>query len=157
MSYSILSKKAKKSIMLQAKRQRAKNTLEFREDNSAIPRGMTIKSLYIELNHQLFDGLLPDIPVVYNNRLRRTLGQAYYRVDHGGVLVPTSIELRTNHRWTPRFKRKVLTHEMCHIWEYHFHNHAGHGKRFWSQMTEVGYPKFHNWDDAKQWERDVYC
>ena len=116
----------------------------------------TIKSLYIELNHQLFDGLLPDIPVVYNNRLRRTLGQAYYRVDHGGVLVPTSIELRTNHRWTPRFKRKVLTHEMCHIWEYHFHNHAGHGKRFWSQMTEVGYPKFHNWDDAKQWERDVY-
>ena len=157
MTYSIMSKKAKKSIRLQAKRQRAKNTLEFREDNSIIPAGMSIKSLYIELNHQLFDGLLPDIPVTYNNRLRRTLGKAYYRIDSGGIFVPTLIEIRTNHRWTPRFKRKVLTHEMCHVWEYHFHNHASHGKRFWRKMTEVGYPKFHDWDDAKSWEKDVYC
>ena len=112
MTYSIMSQKAKKSIRLQAKRQRAKNTLEFREDNTAIPIGMSIKSLYVELNHQLFSGLLPDIPVTYNNRLRRSLGKAHYRIDSGGILVPTLIELRTNHRWTPRFKRKVLTHEM---------------------------------------------
>tara|TARA_R110001592_G_scaffold191149_1_gene437291 strand:- start:42 stop:515 length:474 start_codon:yes stop_codon:yes gene_type:complete len=157
MSYSILSKKAKNKIRLQAKRQRVKNTCELREDNSEILMGTSIKMLYSELNNQLFEGLLPNIPVVYNNRLRRTLGKAYYRIDTGGVLVPTSIELRTKHKWTARFKRKVLTHEMCHVWAYHFHNEAGHGKHFWKKMTELGYPKFHSWDNAKSWEQDIYC
>ena len=113
--------------------------------------------MYNQLNKELFDGELPDIPVVFNNRLRRTLGKAYYRIDCGGILVPTRIELRTNHRWTDRFKRKVLTHEMCHVWAYHVFNEDGHGKMFWKKMTEVGYPKFHDWEDAKLWEKDIYC
>ena len=50
-----------------------------------------------------------------------------------------------------------MTHEMCHVWAYHFHNEEGHGKMFWQKMTELGYPKFHNWDDAQPWERDIYC
>ena len=157
MTYSGLSSKARKSVLLQAKRQRAKNTCFFKEDNRPIDLGTTLKSLFTQINDELFDGRLPDIPVIYNNRLRRALGKAYYRVDSGGVLVPTKIELRTNHRWTDRFKRKVLTHEMCHIWAYEFHNEEGHGKMFWEKMTEVGYPKFHNWEDSQPWEQDVYC
>ena len=157
MSYSMMSKKAKNKVRLQAKRQRAKNSIEFREDNSAMTLGMSIKALYTDLNQQLFEGQLPSITVTYNSRLRRVLGKAFFRVDTGGVLVPTSIEIRKNHRWTPRFKRKVMTHEMCHIWAYHFHNESGHGKKFWGKMKELGYPKYHDWSDSQQWERDVYC
>ena len=157
MSFTGLSSKARKSVLLQAKRHRAKNTCFFREDIRSIEIGTSLKSLYLQLNKELFDSNLPNIPVVYNNRLRRALGKAYYRVDAGGVLVPTRIELRTNHRWTDRFKKKVLTHEMCHVWAYEFHDEDGHGKMFWEKMTELGYPKFHVWEDAKPWERDIYC
>ena len=157
MSFTNLGKKAKASILLEAKRQRAKNTSFFREDDRKIEFGMSLKSLYVQMNRELFLGQLPDIEVCYNNRLRRALGKAYFRIDTGGVLVPTRIELRTNHRWTDRFKRKVMAHEMCHIWAYHFHNEDGHGKMFWHMMKEIGYPKFHDFEDSKPWERDVYC
>ena len=157
MSFSNLSSKARKNVLLQAKRQRVRNVCDLREDNRPIPLDTTLKSLYNQLNEELFDGRLPDIPVHYNNRLRRSLGKAFYRIDSGGILVPTSIEMKTNHRWTDRFKRKVLTHEMCHVWAYHFHNEDGHGKMFWQKMTECGYPKYHDWTDAATWERDVYC
>ena len=157
MSYSTLSKKAKSKIQLQAKRQRAKNTCEFREDSRPIPFGQSIKGLYNDLNKTLFEGQLPDIPVSYNNRLKRTLGKAYYRIDMGNVLVATSIEMQTNHRWTDRFKRKGLTHEMCHVWAYHLHNEDKHGIMFWKKMTELGYPKYHSWEDGESWERDIYC
>ncbi len=157
MSFSTLTKKARSKVLLEAKRQRAKNTCFFREDNRPVEIGVTLKSLYNQMNSELFSDQLPDIPVVYNNRLRRALGKAYYRVDSGGVLVPTKIELRTNHRWTDRFKRKVLAHEMCHVWAYHLHNEEGHGKMFWKIMQDIGYPKFHNWPDAMPWEQDIYC
>ena len=157
MAYSTLSKKAKSKILLQAKRQRAKNVFEFAEDNREIPLGMSFKDLYVQLNIELFDSELPDIPVIGNNRLRRKLGKAFYRMDAGGVLVPTRIEMRTKHRWTDRFKRKVMIHEMCHVWAYQFHNENGHGRMFWKKMESLGYPKFHNWEDSKSWERDIYC
>ena len=155
MSYQSLSKKARASILYQAKKQMYKNTVEFREDSR--PVGL-IDCCYQQLNEELFDGCLPeDLTVVYNGRLRRTLGKAYYRYESGGVMMPTKIELRRGHKWTPRFLRKVLTHEMCHIWAYQEHNEDGHGKHFWKKMTELGYPKTHDWEDSKPWERDIYC
>ena len=157
MSFSNLSKKARESVLLQAKRQRAKNIFEMRDDSRSIPLGTSFKALYTQLNKELFDSLLPDIPVVGNNRLRRNLGKAFYRVDSGGVFVPIKIEIKTSHRWTDRFKKKVLTHEMCHVWAYHFHNEDGHGKMFWQKMSELGYPKFHDFEDSESWERDIYC
>lgn len=157
MSFTNLSKKARASVLLQAKRQRAKNVFEMRDDSRVIPLGTSFKSLYLQLNKELFDSQLPDIPVIGNNRLRRKLGKAFYRVDAGGVLVPIRIEMMVRHRWTDRFKRKVMTHEMCHVWAYHFHNEEGHGKMFWQKMSELGYPKFHDFEDSHPWERDIYC
>ena len=157
MSYSNLSKKAKLNIQLQAKRQRAKNKHEFSEDNRPIALGTSFKQLYNQLNVELFNSELPDIPVYGNNRLRRTYGKAFYRIDTGCVLVPVRIEMRTSHRWTDRFKKKVMIHEMCHVWAYKFHNEEGHGKMFWAKMSELGYPKFHDWPNSESWERDIYC
>ncbi len=155
MSYQELSKKAKASILYQAKRQMYRNTIELREDRRSV--GL-ISACYDQLNRELFSSCLPsELSVTYNSRLRRTLGKAYYRYDLGGVMTPTRIELRQHHNWTPRFLRKVLTHEMCHVWAYQEYNEGGHGKRFWKKMTELGYPKTHDWDDSHTWERDIYC
>ena len=152
---SMFTGKARESLLKEAKRQMYRNTVEFREDNR--PVGL-IDACYAELNKELFEGKLPQsLPVLYNNRLRRTLGKAFYRYEYGGLMVPTKIELRRNHKWTNRFLRKVLTHEMCHVWAYQEHNEDGHGKNFWAKMKELGYPKTHDWDDSEAWERDIYC
>ncbi len=158
MSYQGLSGKARQDILKQAKRQIFRERYEFAEDTRPVlSAGMSPKSLYNQLNKELFEGKLPDIPVEFNSRLRRTLGKAYYRIDSGGSLVPTRIEIRKKHHWTARFIRKVMTHEMCHIWAYHFHNEDKHGRKFWKKMSELGYPKTHDWNDSMSCERDIYC
>ena len=155
MSYQNLSGKARAQLLLQAKRQIIKSEVEFSEDNRPV---YSLRFCYQQLNNELFDGSLPsDLPVTYNNRLRRMLGKAFYRYEYGGEMVPIRIEIQGGHRWTNRFLRKTLIHEMCHIWAYQEHNEDGHGRMFWSKMRELGYPKTHDWDDSQHYERDIYC
>ncbi len=94
---------------------------------------------------------------MFNNRLKRTLGKAYFRYEVDKTMTPVRIEIQRKHNWTDRFLRKVLTHEMCHVWAYQEYNEGGHGKHFWNKMKELGYPKTHDWDDSKSYERDIYC
>jgi predicted SprT family Zn-dependent metalloprotease len=163
MSYQSLRGDARKAMLKAAKHQYFRKKFDMSEDNRpVISAGMTMKCLYDQLNRELFDNDLPDIPVVFNSRLTRTLGLAYYRYDSGAVVVPVKIEIRKKHRWTNRFLRKVMIHEMCHIWAYHFHNEDkggenGHGPKFWAKMNELGYPKTHDWDDSEEHEKDIWC
>jgi predicted SprT family Zn-dependent metalloprotease len=150
--------KAWKAVLLEAKRQMYRNECEFAEDNR--PVGL-IDQLYLNLNAEHFDNCLPhQLQVTYNGRLKRALGKAYFRWDdygEGAVMIPTKIEINRGHRWTNRFLRKVMIHEMCHIWAYQTHNENGHGRKFWSKMMALGYPKTHDWDDSQPYERDIYC
>ena len=155
MPYQNLSGKARASLLLQAKRQMYRAEVEFSEDTRPVH---SLYFCYQQLNNELFDGILPgDLTVVYNSRLRRMLGKAFYKYEYGGNMVPVRIEIRRKHRWTNRFLRKVMIHEMCHIWAYQEHNESGHGRMFWSKMRELGYPKTHDWDNSEQHERDIYC
>tara|TARA_B100000900_G_scaffold362990_1_gene336646 strand:+ start:34 stop:501 length:468 start_codon:yes stop_codon:yes gene_type:complete len=155
MSYQNLRGEARAQVLLQAKRQMYRAEVEFSEDNRPV---YGLVYLYQQLNNELFGGVLPcDLTVTYNSRLRRMLGKAFYRYEHGGNMVPVRIEIRSNHRWTNRFLRKVMIHEMCHIWAYQEHNEDGHGRMFWTKMRELGYPKTHDWDDSEHYERDIYC
>jgi len=158
MSYQGLRGKARESILKQAKRQMYRKEVELREDTRPVE---SISALYRQLNEELFDGALPaDLPVTYNYRLRRTLGQAFHRYEDNGdgpKMVPLKIEIRGKHRWTDRFLRKVMTHEMCHIWAFQECNESGHGRRFWGKMKDLGYPNTHDWDDSLKCERDIYC
>jgi|TARA_X000001382_G_scaffold21038_1_gene12752 predicted SprT family Zn-dependent metalloprotease len=151
--FSISKKKARKAMLEEAKRQMYRNEVVFSEDNRPVN---SIKALYAELNEEIFNGELPHIEVKMNGRLRKTLGKAFYLLEAGGRMRPTRIEIKKSHRWTPRFLRKVMIHEMCHIWAYEFHNEKGHGRKFWLKMKELGYPKTHNWTDAQSFEKDIY-
>ena len=151
--FSIAKKKAREAMLDEAKRQMYLNTVDFAEDNRPVN---SVKALYSQLNAELFNNELPTVEVKMNSRLRRTLGKAYYIIESGGKFRPTRIEIKKSHRWTDRFLRKVMIHEMCHIWAYHFHNEGGHGKKFWKKMKELGYPKTHNWSDASSFEKDMW-
>lgn len=151
--FSGARKKARAAMLEEAKRQMFRNQVVFAEDTRPVN---SVKLLYNELNEELFEGLLPNVKVVMNGRLSRTLGKAYYIIESGGKFRPTRVEIKKNHRWSPRFLRKVMTHEMCHIWAYHYHNEKGHGPRFWAKMKELGYPKTHTWPDALSCEKDIW-
>ena len=151
--FSSSRKKAREALLQEAKRQMIKSTVDFAEDNRPVS---SVKALYSELNQELFSGLLPSIDVKMNGRLKKTLGKAFYLIESGGKLRPTGIEIKKDHHWTPRFLRKVMTHEMCHVWAYQFHNEDEHGPKFWSKMKELGYPKTHTWPDALPFEKDIW-
>ena len=57
MSFSNLSRKARKKVLLQVKRQRVKNTCTLREDNRPIELGTSLKDLYNEINGGLRSAL----------------------------------------------------------------------------------------------------
>lgn len=151
--FSTAKKSARQAMLEEAKRQMYRNTVDFTEDIRPVS---SIKALYSQLNIELFASALPKIKVVMNSRLKKTLGKAFYTINPDGSFNPVRIEIKKGHNWSPRFLRKVMTHEMCHIWAYHFHNESGHGKKFWAKMKELGYPKTHSWDDALSFEKDTW-
>ena len=151
--FSILKKKAREVVLEEAKRQMYRKQVEFSEDTRPVH---SIKMLYAQLNKELFNSELPTIEIKMNNRLRKTLGQAFYIIEAGGKKRPTRIEIKKSHNWTPRFLRKVMIHEMCHVWAYYFHNEGGHGRKFWGKMKDLGYPKTHDWNNSFSYEKDAW-
>ena len=115
-----------------------------------------LQERFERLNHVLFRGELAPLPVRFEAGMGRSLGKAFYIIESGGRLRPTRIAIRREHRWTERFLRKVLVHEMTHVWAYAHHNETGHGRRFWEMMTALGYGRGHAWADAGPHERDVW-
>jgi len=157
-------KLTRRQMLLNAAKRQMMDSGELwcREDNRAVPD--TLPELYEELNNELFGGELPeDLPVVWNSKLTRALGKAFY--SSTGVktrgkrkdCTPVRIEIQRGHRFTPRFLRKVMTHEMCHIWAYMHHDEVGHGKMFWKKMREVGYREGHRFRNQRPDEADKYC
>ena len=110
---------------------------------------------YRRLNRELFGGELPDLPVRFASDLEGILGKAYFVVLQDGRLEPTRISLSRRHPWSARFLRKVLVHEMVHVWSYEVLGEAGHGPRFWGKLEQLGYPPWHTWPDAGPHERAV--
>ena len=147
------------------KQMRENGTIEVYEDTRPVDRGETgLQACYDELNDELFGGGLPAVKVLWNPRLRRALGKAIYTSSGLGKKRGTRancsakrIELRPTWPWTDRFLRKVLTHEMCHVWAFTVHGEVGHGPMFWKKMRSVGYPQGHEWPGAPSYERDRYC
>jgi predicted SprT family Zn-dependent metalloprotease len=154
-----------KILRLAKKQMRANGTIKCYEDTR--PVGCAEPDLqicYNQLNTELFGGELPHVPVIWNTRLRRAYGKAFYTSTGLGKRRGTRancsadrIEIRPQHQWTDRFLRKVLTHEMCHVWAFTEYGEVGHGPMFWKQMRKVGYPQGHEWPGAPSHERDIYC
>jgi len=165
MSYS---GKARKDLLNRFKKQLAeKGELEaFTVDDRPVPSD--IKSLYLELNNELFEGTLPvDLPVVFSatlnkgRRSTRCYGKAYYAASAFGKkghrlnCRPTKIEIAVG--MTNRATRKTLVHEMCHAFCYKEFGEVGHGKQFWLKMRKCGYPKGHFFPNEQEGERDKWA
>jgi predicted SprT family Zn-dependent metalloprotease len=126
-----------------------------KSDDRPIPAD--IKKLYEEINRESFGSTLPDLPVLWaSGEVTNVLGMAYYRQTPNGLVFPTRIEIGSEYAWTPRFLRKVMTHEMCHVWCYEEFNELDHTPNFWRKMTELGYPPSHVFPNSAAPEFDHY-
>ena len=127
-----------------------------------------IKALYLQLNEELFDGVLPvDLPVLWSSTLskgrRKTKcwGKAYYsysgnitKPGYRSECKPVKIEIALG--LTGRHTRKVLVHEMCHIFCFQEFGEVGHGKQFWIKMRKCKYPKGHIFPNQQPGESDIW-
>lgn len=120
-----------------------------------------LPKMYARLNKELFAGALPsDLPVVWNHRLKRSMGRAHYRTEGRSwmsrKLIPTKIDIKVNYA-SERALRKTMVHEMCHVYEFIKNGKGGHNAFFWKVMADCGYPKGHTFDgDGDGEEEDIW-
>ena len=110
-----------------------------------------IKAMFVRLNDEHFNGEIPDIPVVWNNRMTTTAGYCRYR-DVGGLrhhpynrrareLKPYQIDLADklfrNEGYDYDKIERTLIHEMVHAYLVHKFNEKGHTRRFQQMMTNI--------------------
>ena len=161
------SGKSKQALLSRFKKQLAeKGQLStFNTESYDVPDDL--KALYLQLNAELFDGVLPcDLPVLWSSTLNkgrrktRCHGKAYYRHTGTGArghrqnCVPVKIEIALG--MSGRQTRKTLVHEMCHIFCFQEFGEVGHGKQFWHKMRKCGYPKGHIFPNQQPGEGDKW-
>ena len=159
---------ARKDILKRFKRQLAESgELDaFKVDERPIPSD--IKQLYLDLNEELFDGILPvSLPVIFSAKLNKgrrksvCYGKAYYtssgvsKKGHRENCKPTLIEIAIG--MSDRQTRKTLVHEMCHVFCFQEYGEVGHGKQFWFKMRKCGYPKGHIFPNEQEGEKDKWA
>lgn len=126
-----------------------------------------IRAMFDRLNDEHFNGEIPDIPVVWNNRLRTTAGRCHYKRVGLGI-EPKKIEMANRlfeaNDWDMEKVERTLIHEMVHAYLAHKYNVRGHNWQFQQMMTDItGERKnhrCHNYDTSSLREsRDVeaYC
>ena len=102
-----------------------------------------LTNMYQMLNHQLFEGSLPEVPCLWNGRLRRTLGRTFvHRNSRRSKWRVTKIDIQSG--LSDEVLHKTMVHEMCHVWCCIHHQQMGHTRVFWEKMAECGYPDGHS-------------
>lgn len=102
-----------------------------------------LRALFRRLNHEQFDGWLPEIPLRVSRRMTRSLGTVRYGegagggrtsaapvgIDHGGRRV-IEIAISADLLRPPNLAllRDTLLHEMAHAEAWLRHGHRGHGR-----------------------------
>jgi len=99
-----------------------------------------IKKMFTKLNQEHFNGEIPDIHVVWNNRLRTTAGKCKYRKFLNGWH-PTKIEIANRifevNGWNLEMVERILVHEMVHAYLITKYDEPGHTRNFHSIMTRI--------------------
>lgn len=121
-----------------------------------------IQAMFLEYNKQYFDGIIPDIPIEWNTRLRTTAGYCRWTwtrdpITRRKTYQVKSIELNprlfAKNGWDAEELRRTLIHEMVHAWEVTKYNGPYdegrvHGEVFQSKMDQIfGYKRSHRCHD----------
>jgi predicted SprT family Zn-dependent metalloprotease len=103
-----------------------------------------IVNMFHELNAEFFDGDIPTIPVVWNNRMTTTAGYCRYTTTRNGWdqnVEPRQLDLSDklfrNCDYDEDKIRRTLVHEMVHAYIAHIHNETGHNWRFQQMMRDI--------------------
>ena len=97
-----------------------------------------LKAMFIKLNNTFFNGVIKEIPVQWNTRMRTCAGKCVYK---SRTFTPIRIELAEklfqNENWELKKVERTLVHEMTHAFLLQEYNETGHTRRFQSIMTSI--------------------
>lgn len=114
---------------------------------------MNLQTLYRQLNRQYFGGLLKDVPVEWNSRLRRSAGRCHYDIErtYRGTINSNPHKIDLNPKMLsqhPARLKGTLLHEMTHVHLIDLCGDPGHGNRFQAIMTSItGVKTDHSYHD----------
>jgi len=99
-----------------------------------------LAAAYRHLNHNLFDGRLPDaVPIRLSNRMVRRFGHVEYRRGRGArAIVEIAINIQLMLEDNERHLLDTLVHEMAHVEAWVVHGHRGHGPPWQRIARRVG-------------------
>ena len=102
-----------------------------------------LKVLFGEFNKTYFDNEIPEIPVVWNNKLRVTAGLCHIKWECRKKKVgrPTKISLANKlfaeNDWNIEQVKNTLLHEMVHAYLVHKYNNSSHDRNFQNMMSKI--------------------
>lgn len=103
---------------------------------------LSLEEAYFYLNQKLFQGTLPGCLITLQ-REKKSLGYFHYQVFEGknNNVGTYTDEIALNPNHFTRDDKEVLstlTHEMCHLWQFHFgtSSRAGYHNREWAEKME---------------------
>ena len=111
-----------------------------------------LKALFDQFNKDYFDGIIPDIPIEWNTRLRVTGGRCWYAITRqNGYRLYSASRIDMNYRlfekngWNMEEVERTLIHEMVHAWQVtKRRTKCGHDREFQSKMDQIfGYKRSH--------------
>lgn len=103
----------------------------------SINKRVDIKKMFVELNNDHFGGIIKDIPVIWNDKLRTCAGQCHYTKSS---MTPTKITLSSKlftKNWDLKKIKRTLIHEMVHAYLIQEFNEPGHTQKFQDIMTDI--------------------
>ncbi len=110
-----------------------------------------IEAMFARLNNEHFNNEIPNIPVVWNNRMTTTAGYCRYRKftpshPEGSwaarnriepYKIDLSVQLFRNENFDIEKIERTLVHEMVHAYLIHKYSEKGHTPRFQRMMTRI--------------------
>ena len=107
-----------------------------------------VEAMFVRLNNEHFNNEIPNIPVVWNNRMTTTAGYCRYKRSRVLALmgnrqeltvtkIDLSVQLFRNENFDIEKIERTLAHEMVHAYLIHKYNEKGHTPRFQRMMTRI--------------------
>ena len=99
---------------------------------------LRLYSLFNELNHEFFEGILPQIELKFSGRLKTTGGQFFKRPFY--KIQISSRYLKMSNAWDEI--KNTLGHEMVHYWLAYLGRPCGHTPEFKKKLHACGFDRY---------------
>jgi|JFJP01.1.fsa_nt_gi hypothetical protein len=114
------------------------NERPYADEDIVDRNDINIQDEYDKLNQQLFNGILPKVPLLWKDNRKKTHGYVHGTYNrYTGEVTISYLAMSSFHKFTYRQFKNVLAHEMIHIKQMSSGYRGGHGWDFMKEMNRI--------------------